>query len=41
MFIIDDIPYSKDLPKYDQYDDNYDNFTKQSLAILRDAILEL
>ena len=41
MFIIDDIPSSEDLPKYDQYDDNYDNFTKQSLAILRDELLEL
>ena len=41
MFIIDDIPYSEDLPKYAQYDDNYDNFTEQSLAILRDEILEL
>ena len=46
MFIIDDIPSSEDFPKYDQYDDNYvlpiqDNFPKQSLAILRDEMLEL
>ena len=46
LFIIDDIPSSEYLPKYDQYDDNYvlpiqDNFLEQSLAILRDEILEL
>ena len=45
MFIIDDIPSSEYLPKYDQSDNNYvlpiqDNFTEESLAILRDEILE-
>ena len=44
MFIIDDIPSSEDLPKYDQYDDNYvlqiqDNFTEQTLASMKDEIL--
>lgn len=41
MCMIDDIPFFEDLPKYDQYDDNYvlqiqANFTKKSLASLWD-----
>ena len=44
-FIIDDIPSSEDFPKYDQYGDNYvlqiqDNFTKQTLASLKNEILD-
>ena len=45
IFIIDDIPSFEYLPKYDQYDDNYvlqiqDNFTEQTLASLKDEILD-
>ena len=41
MCMIDDIPSFEDLPKYDQYDDNYvlqiqANFTEKSLASLWD-----
>ena len=44
MYVIDDIAFFEDLPKYDQYDDNYvlqiqDNFIEHTLASLKDEIL--
>ena len=46
MGVTDDTSSFEDLPKYDQYDDNYvlqtqDNSMEQKLASLKDQILEI